>query len=82
MKIMTLQLLLQHIIMLEQEEGEYDRLQAEESGHNEVVLRLLLILSMVVVLVLVEDQDMVDMELAGIVRCDQKEDSTLQAHLV
>ena len=42
----------------------------------------LLILSMVVVLVLVEDQDMVDPELAGIVRCDQKEDSTLQAHLV
>ena len=43
---------------------------------------LLLILSVVMVLVLVEDQDMVDPELAGIVLCDQKEDSTLQAHLV
>ena len=43
---------------------------------------LLLILFMVMVLVLVEYQDMVDPELAGIVRCDQKEDPTLQAHLV
>ena len=35
---------------------------------------LLLILFMVMVLVLVEYQDMVDPELAEIVRCDQKED--------
>ena len=45
-------------------------------------MELLLILSMVMVLVLVEDQDMVDPELAGIVWCDQKEDSTSQTHLV